>query len=98
VLDIWPVPILELVSEVIGVERMVESHCGVASSILVSGLWRGGFFASCGFFVDILRSGRKEERRERSKMRREIDETFYRSNFGLPVWIGARSRLESVES
>ena len=59
-------PIFELVSEVIEVERMVESHCGVASSILVSGCVSFGFSTSCGFglFIDILNSSekRREER------------------------------------
>ena len=41
VLDIWPVPILECVNEQISVERAVESHSGVTSSMVVRGCASG---------------------------------------------------------
>jgi hypothetical protein len=41
VFDIWPVPILECVKERMSVERAVESHSGVTSSMVARGCASG---------------------------------------------------------
>jgi hypothetical protein len=41
VFDIWPVPILDCVNERISVERVVESHPGVRSSMVIRGCASG---------------------------------------------------------
>jgi hypothetical protein len=88
------------VTDVIEVERTLESHSGVASSIVVSGLWVVEFSAlsDCWSLADIL----KVEKREKKvgKVRKYSDGALIRiltvRQFGLGL---ATVRVyKSVES